>query len=406
MHFGESFNISLTSILTNKLRSALTLLGIIIGVMTIIAMQSLITGMRNSVLNESSVLGSNVFQVQKFPAVGGGDWHKYRNRKNLTVEDADIIREKVPTVENVGAEVWQFGREIRYKDRKTLPIIVVAGGTPEFLGNNSYEMGDGRFITNQDVDYGRRVAVIGVELVNRLFPYEDPVGKDIKVEGERFEVIGVFAKMGSIFGNSRDDRVVIPISRFEKIYGKRRSINITIKAKSAELYQTAIDQTIGVLRTARKVPPGKENDFEIRTNEQFMEFFGNLTKSVKIVAIVIASISLLVAGVGIMNIMLVSVTERTREIGIRKSIGAKKSDILWQFMIEAVILSEIGGLIGIFIGLGIGFLVKSLTPVPSAVPVWTVIIGLLFCSFVGIVFGVYPASKAAKLNPITALRYE
>jgi len=181
MHFGESLNISLTSILTNKLRSALTLLGIIIGVMTIIAIQSLLTGMRNSVLNESSVLGSNVYQVQKFPNVGGGDWRKYRNRKNLTVEEADAIREKVTAAENVGAEVWQFGREIRYKDKKTLPIIVVAGATPEFLINNSYEIGDGRFITNQDVDYGRRVAVIGMELVDRLFPYEDPMGKDINL---------------------------------------------------------------------------------------------------------------------------------------------------------------------------------------------------------------------------------
>jgi len=402
----ESFDLAFTAILTNKLRSSLTLLGIIIGVMTIIAMQSLITGLRNSVKNQASVLGSNVFQVQKFPAVGGGDWSKYRNRKNLTVEEADALRERLTTVDNVGAEVWTFGREIRFEDKRTPPSITIAGATPEFLGNNSYEIGTGRFITNEDIDFSRRVAVIGVEVVNSLFPYQDPIGRDIKVQGERYEVVGVFAEIGSVLGDSRDDRVVMPISRFEKQFGKWRSVNITIKAKSADLYDDAIDQTVGVLRAVRKVKPGAENDFDIRTNDSFMDFFDNLTKYVKIVAIAIASISLVVAGVGIMNIMLVSVTERTREIGIRKSVGAKGRDILWQFLIEAIVLSEFGGLIGIGIGLGIGKLVEVLTPVPADVPIATVILGLVFCSAVGIIFGVYPATKAARMDPIAALRHE
>ncbi|HPG39714.1 MAG TPA: ABC transporter permease [bacterium] len=406
MQFKESINMSLTAIMANKMRSVLTLLGIIIGVMTIIAMQSLITGMRNSVVNQASVLGSNTFQVQKFPAIGGGDYNKYRNRKNLTREEADEVRKRVSTAENVGAEVWEFGKEIRYKDKKTLPIVQVAGATPEFLPNNSHVVSEGRFITNQDVEQARSVCIIGVDLINRLFPYESPLGKDIKIEGEKYEVIGIFESKGSFLGGSQDNLAAIPISRFEKMYGRWRSVNITIKAKSPELYQATIDQTIGVLRTVRKVPPDKENDFEIYSNDQFMEFFDKLTASVKIVAIAIASISLLVAGVGIMNIMLVSVTERTKEIGIRKSLGAKRKDILWQFMIEAIILSEIGGLIGIAVGLGIGFLVKALTPIPAGIPVWTVIIGLVFCSFVGIVFGVYPARKAALMDPITAMRYE
>jgi putative ABC transport system permease protein len=406
VQFGESFRIAFQAIRAHKLRSILTLLGIIIGVMTIIAMQSLITGLRNSVREQSSMLGSNVFQVQKYPAVGGGDWSKYRNRKDLTIEEADAVRERVTFAENVGAEVWAFGREIRYGDNKTMPIIPVAGATPEFLGNNSYEIAEGRFITDQDVDFSRRIAVIGTDIVERLFPYEYPIGRDIKIEGERFEVVGIFTEMGSMFGESRDNRVVIPISRFEKVYGKHRSINITIQAKSSDVYQDAIDQTIGVLRAVRKVSPGAENDFEIRTNDSFMEFFDNLTKIVKIVAIAIASISLLVASVGIMNIMLVSVTERTREIGIRKSLGAKRRDILWQFLIEAIVLSEVGGVIGILVGLGIGKLVEVISPIPADVPLWTVILGLVFCSFVGIVFGVYPATKAARLDPIEALRYE
>ena len=406
MYILESFDIALNAIRTNKMRSALTLLGIIIGVMTIIAMQSLITGLRNSIKEQSNILAANVFQVQKFPSVGGGDWSKYRNRKDLTVEEASAVRKNATATSEVGAEVWTFGQEIRYKDKKTMPTIPVAGGTPEFLQHNSYEIGEGRFITNQDVDFSRRIAVIGLEIVERLFPYEDPIGKDIKIEGERFEVVGILAKTGSIFGNTRDNRVVIPISRFEKLYGKHRSVNITVRAASTEQYQAAMDQVIGILRAVRKVAPGKENDFEIRTNDQFMDFFDNMTKYVRIVAIAIASIALVVAGVGIMNIMLVSVTERTREIGIRKSIGAKRRDILWQFLIEAIVLSEFGGVIGILLGLGIGKLVDLVTPIPAAVPVWTVFLGLIFCSAVGLIFGVYPATKAAKLDPIVALRYE
>ncbi len=406
MHLGESLEISLTAIRANKLRSALTLLGIIIGVMTIISMQSLITGLRNSVKEQVSVLGANVFQVQKYPAVRTGDMSKYRNRKNLTVEEAETVRKYVTAASAVGAEVWTFGREIRHKNKKTLPNIHVAGATPEFLENNSYELAAGRFITYQDVDYNRRVAVLGVDVVNRLFPFEYPLQKEIKIEGQRYEVVGLFAKAGSVLGNTRDNRVVIPITAFEKQFGKERSINITVQAKTPQLYNVAMEQTIGVLRAVRKVPPGEENDFEIRTNEAFIDFFDNITRYVRIVAIAIASISLLVAGVGIMNIMLVSVTERTREIGIRKSIGAKRRDIMWQFLIEAVVLSELGGLIGIVLGLGIGKLVEVLTPIPADVPFWTVVLGLLFTSLVGLIFGVYPASKAASLDPIEALRYE
>ncbi len=406
MHVGESFHMAISAIMTNKMRSSLTLLGIIIGVMTIIAMQSLITGLRNSVHQQLNRLGSDVFQVQKYPAIGDGNREKYRNRKDITVEHADAIRRLVPSAELVGAEVWNFGRELRYQDKKTNPNMVIAGATPEFLENNGYVLADGRFITEQDVDFNRRVCILGVEPANVLFPYEDPVGKDIKLEGERFQVIGVLEELGNFLGGSRDNRVIIPISRFELLYGSERSINITVKAKSPELLQTCQDQVIGVLRAMRKVPPGEENDFEIWTNDQMMEFFDNMTRVVKVVAIAIASIALIVAGVGIMNIMLVSVTERTREIGIRKSIGAKRRDILWQFLIEAIVLSEIGGIIGILIGLGIGKLVEIATPVPADVPLWTVVLGLVFCSTVGLIFGVGPATKAARMDPIEALRYE
>src|SRR3990172_3624542 len=241
---------------------------------------------------------------------------------------------------------------------------------------------------------------------NAPFPYEDPIGMDIKINGIRYEVVGVFAQIGSVLGNSRDDRVVIPLTAFEKQFGKERSLNITIKAKSAEVYEETMDLAIGAMRAIRKVPPGAENDFEIRTNEAFMEFFDNITKYVRIVAIAIASISLVVAGVGIMNIMLVSVTERTREIGIRKSIGAKRRDILWQFLIEAVTLTGVGGILGIIIGILIGLIVKVATPLPASISLFWVILSFGFAVGVGLIFGIYPAYRAAKLDPIVALRYE
>ncbi len=408
MQLAESMDLALGAIRSNKLRSFLTLLGIIIGVMTIIAMQSLITGLRKSMYEQLNILGSNVFSIQKFPAVGMGHgwWEKYRNRKDLTFEHAQLVRTRVPAAKSVSADVDTWGEEIRYKDKKTLSNVMVVGTTPEYLENNGYEISAGRFVTDQDLQYNRRVAVLGLDVLDKLFGSENPVGMDIKIRGERFEIIGVFEKKGSVFGNSMDNLVVIPFFTFEKIYGSFRSISISVQAVNAGLMEEAQEQAIGVLRAARKVPPGKENDFEVVTNNTLTDFFDNMTKYVRIVAVAIASISLLVAGVGIMNIMLVSVTERTKEIGIRKSIGAKRSDILWQFLIEAIVLSEVGGVIGIGVGLGIGYLVDAFTPVPAAVPIWTVFLGLLFCSFVGLLFGVYPASKAARLDPITALRYE
>ena len=407
MVFNDTFNLAISAFRANKLRSILTLLGIIIGVMTIIAMQSLITGLRKSINEQVSFLGNSVFSVQKWPAVQMGPRdEKYRNRKNITYEDALAVRERVTAAKSVGAEIWNWGYEIRYKDRKTLPNVPIAGVTPEFLENNGMEIAEGRFITTEDVEFNAPVTVLGADVVDKLFPLEDPIGKDIKLMGKRLEVVGVFAKKGSVFGQSQDNRLAIPFMQFIKLFGKERSVDISVQAATPELLETAIDQTIGVMRTQRKVPPGKENDFEIESNDTVTGFFDNLTKYVRIVAIAIASISLLVAGVGIMNIMLVSVTERTREIGIRKSVGAKRSDILWQFLIEAVVLSEVGGIIGILLGLGIGKMVDAFTPVPAAVPIWTVFLGLIFCSFVGLIFGVYPAMKAARMDPIVALRYE
>jgi len=262
MVFNDTFNLAISAFRANKLRSILTLLGIIIGVMTIIAMQSLITGLRKSINEQVSFLGNSVFSVQKWPAVQMGPRdEKYRNRKNITYEDALAVRERVTAAKSVGAEIWNWGYEIRYKDRKTLPNVPIAGVTPEFLENNGMEIAEGRFITTEDVEFNAPVTVLGADVVDKLFPLEDPIGKDIKLMGKRLEVVGVFAKKGSVFGQSQDNRLAIPFMQFVKLFGKERSVDISVQAATPELLETAIDQTIGVMRTQRKVPPGKENDF-------------------------------------------------------------------------------------------------------------------------------------------------
>jgi len=408
MQVQENLYIAFDIVRTHKMRSFLTLLGIVIGVSAIIGMQSLIQGFQKDIERQMQRLGTSVFQVQKYPAIqmGGRDRERYRNRKNITVEEAEAIEEHCRAVDLVGPEVWRFGVIVKYKDKKTSPTMVLSGGVPAWFPNNSYYVEEGRALTDADVEHNRHFIVIGMEIVEELFPYQSPLGEEVIIDGRRYQVVGTIEEQGSSFGESKDNRMVIPITVFQKYYGKERSINITIRAKSPELIEVAKEQVIGVLRTVRKVPPGEPNDFEIWSTETLLESFNNMTRAVRIGAIVVVSFALLVAGIGIMNIMLVSISERTREIGIRAAMGAKRRDILSQFLVEAILLSEIGGVIGILIGVGIGQFVALVSPVPSAIPVGTIFLGFGFCSLVGLIFGVYPATKASKMNPIEALRYE
>ncbi len=404
-NFLQVLTEALDAIRANKLRSALTTLGIIIGVLTVVAMQAFIQGLNNNVNRELAVIGTNTFYVQKYPAVTLNP-AKYRNRKNITMREVRAIDERATLVSLVAPEEYRFGSFVRYGRKKTNPDVLVVGGTESWQETNGFFVQEGRFLTPVDVQYRRQVVVLGLDIVERLFPFEDAVDREVLIDGRRYKVIGVFEEKGSFFGQNRDNIALIPITTFEKVYGKKRSIGIAVQAVSPEVLQPAMDEVIGIMRVERGLAPGQPNDFEVLTKDSLMETWRNLTRIIFSAAVGITLISLLVGGIGVMNIMLVSVTERTREIGIRKAVGAKRKDILLQFLVEAVIICQVGGLIGVAVGLGLAKVVNLMTSLPAAVPVWSMLLGFGFVSLVGIFFGLYPAAKAARLHPISALRYE
>ena len=407
--FRESMLMALAAIRGSKLRSVLTLLGVAVGVFSIISVMTALGVLRNSIEEGITQLGANTFQIQKYPASIGDDRRgRFRNRKDITYEQAVQVKEKATLAEAVGIEGWQFGRVVFSQGRKTNPNVQVCGENPEGVITNDWVVESGRSFSDADMDQARMVAVLGKPVVEKLFPpYVDPVGQSIRVDGAIYQVIGVFQKKGGALGGNQDNFVCTPITTFFGRYGKEgRDIHIMVKARSREVVDDAVEQSRMILRAARHVSPGAEDDFGWFSNDSLIKEFNDLTLYLRLGVLLISSISLIAAGVGIMNIMLVSVTERTKEIGVRKSIGARKGDILTQFMIEAIILCEIGGVIGIVLGVMGGNVVGLMMEVPAVIPWEWVGIGILVCSVVGFVFGVYPAWKASNLDPIEALRFE
>jgi putative ABC transport system permease protein len=411
----DTLFMSMGAILANKLRSMLTLVGIVAGVASIIAVMTAISVIQRTLEREMSVLGAQTFQVQKWPAGGfhsDADRRKAMKRPALTLENADAIRKHVGTVDLVGSEIWDFGFAAQYKGVSTNPNISICGGTPEYPPNNTHYVGLGRNISELDVKTGRKVVVIGYAIAQKLYPFTDPIGKDIRVDNRKYQVVGVFDEKKSAFGGNFDNYVLMPVSTFLNTYGIvgkdgfQRSVNITVRAKTPELIQDAIEETRQVLRHDRGVKPGQEDNFEFFNSQSLITQFNQMSMGVKLAAFVIGIIALVVAGIGIMNIMLVAVTERTKEIGIRKALGAKRVSILGQFLLEAVILCNIGGVIGVAVGFLLGNLVAVFTHFDVSVPMEWAVIGLLFCSAVGIAFGLLPAVRASQLHPIDALRYE
>jgi putative ABC transport system permease protein len=413
MLFSEMIKMALGSLGVNKLRSSLTMLGITIGVFSVISVMTAIGALQYAIENGISFLGSNIFQFAKYPAnvsASGDVREKYRNRRNITYQQA---LHYYRLMEGEAREICLkcFAYEVKgqavYNGVKTTPSLLVVGSNRSFLTANAFTLGYGRNLNDEDVDLSRRVIVVGKMIEKRLFPHETPIGKIIRMAGHTYTIVGVLAEKGTAFGQSQDDICIMPITRFFEDFGEaKRTVNIATQAFSTDTYNRVFDKGVSAMRIARGLQANQENDFEIYSNDSLKSAFVNVAGIVRIGAFVISFIALLAAGIGIMNIMLVSVTERTQEIGVRKSIGARSRDILRQFLTEAVFISEAGGVLGIILGIVAGDLLAAWLKVDLIFPFGWAIAGLLVCSAIGIGFGLYPAYRAANLDPIEALRYE
>ena len=334
------------------------------------------------------------------------DRAKYRNRKNISFQQALAVKERANLAEAVGIEAWTGMKILKAGAIKTNPNVQIAGENVEGFTTNDWTIDQGRMFTEQEYEAGKNVAVIAKNISDKLFPHSNPIGESIQADGEIYEVIGTIAPKGSMLGGEEDYFMVVPVTAVYRKYGTDRDTHIMVQAKDAVTYQDCLEQVRGILRAERNVTPGADDDFYVFSNDSMIDQFNDLTSMVRLGVMIVSAIALLAAGVGIMNIMLVSVTERTREIGIRKAIGATKRNVLSQFVFEAVLLSEIGGLIGIFVGVVAGNAVALMLSAPVVIPWDWVAIGFLSCSLVGLLFGTYPAWKASNLDPIDALRYE
>ncbi len=400
-----------SSLGVNKLRSFLTMSGITIGVFSVIGVMTVVSAMRGSIETGLNILGTNAFQFQKFPSgFNNGNNRKIRQRPNITLTEGQRYQRLMEGIADVvSLELYDFRSAPRatYQNRKTTPGITFGGGNQHYLAANQYAIDFGRNFTPAEVAMGRPVCLIGSAISKALFRTENPIGKMIKVRSSTYTVIGQLLERGSSFGNDQDSIVIVPITRFAMEYGnERQSLNIATQAPSQEVYDETIDKAITAMRIARGLAPEDENNFSLFSNESLVASFAKIANAVSSGAFVISAIALLAAGVGIMNIMLVSVTERTKEIGIRKSIGARKNSILTQFLIESVVISLAGGVAGILLGVVAGNGLAVMMNASVIFP-WTwAAIGLIVCSGIGVGFGFYPAWKASSLDPIEALRFE
>ena len=406
--FKESFWMAIDAIRQNKLRSILTLLGISIGVFSVIGVMTAIRTLESSVESGLNVFAANTFVIQKYPSIQiGRRDKKIRNRKNIDYDQFKKLKDRATLPVLVSVSEGSSVRNVKYKDKVVKNYVELFGGDEGSLRIFKTYISDGRNIAPDDVRYARNVCVLGMDVVDKLFPFEDPISKKIQIEGLNYYIIGTAERQGEAFGQSQDNYIAIPITNYlQKFSNKWTTLSINVEAASDNDYDKTREEAIGIMRTIRKVKAGEDNDFEIETNDEMIETFSGFTSGIKLFALAVSIIALVVAGIGIMNIMLVSVTERIKEIGIRKAIGATKQDILTQFLMEAVFLSEFGGIVGIVLGISAGNIVSIFFNIPAVIPFDWAIIGLLVCSVIGIGFGIYPAWKAAQLDPIDSLRFE
>jgi putative ABC transport system permease protein len=405
----DNVRMALDTLRANPLRSALTLLGIVIGGATVVAMMSFTEGLRLSANSQFSLLGSASFKVQRFPPIQTDevDRAKILRRKFLTRELGEALK-GLPHVAHVSIEAYHptLVERLWTKERSTRPNIEVTGVTPAYEYANGVTVAKGRFLSDVDVALARPVAFLGADVADVLFPGADPLGREVRLRNTPFTVIGVAERQGSILGQSKDAWAVVPIDAFYAATGKTQTHFYGVVATSAADLPLAIDEVTWTLRRLRGVREGQENDFEIFTNDTFTKTFNDIAAVVAAATFGVCALALLVGGIGIMNIMLVSVTERTREIGVRMALGARRRRILAQFVIESIALSLLGGVLGVALGAALAVGAREVYDVPASIPTWAVLLSLASASGCGLLFGIYPAARASRLDPVEAMRTE
>ena len=405
-HLFEAARIASTSIWAHKLRSFLTLLGVIIGVSVVIAVATLIEGANVYVDDKLASLGSGVFFVTKASVTNVGDFEKFleqlRKNPDLDMQDVEALAEQTVMAEHVGAIDGRSG-EVR-NDTELLQQVGIQGCTPNMIYMSQVTPEHGRYLSVFDQSNRRPVVLLGSEVADALFPTIDPIGREVRVDGLNYTVVGVAKKLGTVLGQSQDNFVILPLSTYLKVYGVRRSLTIYVKARPEVTLERTQDDIRTLLRARHQRSFDESDDFSIVNDQAIADLAGQITGIVAAIAIPITLISLVVGGIVIMNIMLVVVTERTREIGIRKALGARRNDILMQFLVEAVILSGTGGAIGVVLAYSVMKFVSVVSPIPAALPVFWSVLAVSLSAAVGLFFGIYPALKASKLDPIVALR--
>ncbi len=406
----ESALMAFDTLRTNKLRSALTILGVSVGVLTVIFMVSIIQGLNKAFADQIESLGSNTIFVSKFePSFGRPPGPDEIHRKDLTMDDVEALRAEAPSIVGVSPIHRMLSATVRYQDKQTdTPILL--GVTPYYEFVHTQYAATGRFINDVDMQDRSNVVILGVDVKQALFPYEDPIDKEVRIEGNPYRVVGVMEPLGNFFGQSRDNSIFVPITTFEK-YNLDQPFPqvvffVVARPRSRAYVKSAIDEIRDILRRRRRLRPDEPNNFGISSQDSLLDVYNQLTGATALVLTSISFVALMIGGIGVMNIMLVSVTERTKEIGVRKAVGATKLNILSQFLIEAIVLTAIGGVLGLATGELAGFLMNKYSPLPAFVPYWAVAVGLGVSAAVGVVFGLWPAWKAARLNPIDALRWE
>jgi putative ABC transport system permease protein len=406
----DNVRLAMGTLAANPLRSLLTLLGVVIGVTTVVTMMALVEGLRTKVTSDLSNLGANVFTVSKYPAginLQRIDWRRYQRRPDIHLEDLRAVREGCPSVTTASALTWLGPNKISSAIAETQPNVIIQGATAEWIDTSGRSVSAGRFFSANEVEEARPVVVVGIDVADKLFPSQDPLGREVRIRGRVFQVVGVLEKRGKIFGLfSADNMLILPLPNALDIFGRNRSLRINVQAGDPTKLQLAQDEVTALLRMRRNVKPNAPNNFEVDTNESITRTFNNLSNVITAASFGICLLSLVVGGIGILNIMLVSVTERTREIGIRKALGAKRRRILGQFTLEAVTLSLFGGVLGLLLGLSLASLGRWAFGFPMTVPAWAVALALTMSSGVGLVFGIYPAARAAALDPVEAMRSE